>query len=293
MRLQTKLKTEAQRALERAPAVIADPVYHGLQHLTGGLAINVAGSTAFLDRAERLLREQSGTGFEGKRVVELGSGWSPIVPLLLLQRGAAEVHSFDLNAHYSRGRIKAAARAVQADAPSVGADLRRVASTGRLPAEVVYHPRTPIERAALAPGSVDVALSRFVLEHVPPDDLVAIHRASRSWLGPDGCWVHNVSPSDHRSYGDDTMSTLDFLAYDDATWSRLAGNRYAYHNRLRRPDYRAIFPRAGWHVVVDTASIPADPEGLVARVGVAERFRSYTAADLAAGNLWFLLTPED
>src|SRR5690606_30703729 len=133
MRPRTRLKVLAQRTLGVLPARVGDPLYHRLQRIAGDLDPHVDLSRRFVDEAEALLRGRREAGFEGAHVVELGSGWAPVVPFLLLARGAASVDTYDLNAHYAPERIRGAARAVLDAGIDVPGGLARVAETGELP----------------------------------------------------------------------------------------------------------------------------------------------------------------
>jgi hypothetical protein len=286
-----QLKVWLQRGLSTLPPWAGDPVYHCLQTLNG-LAPEVSENAAFLRRVEQFLASAGTPGLKGKRVVELGSGWYPVLPFLLLEAGARDVITVDLNRHYSVRRIREAAAAVlphTAHGPAREA-LRGSAASGRLPEAVRYYPRTGIQ--SLAPEvlkGTDLALSRFVLEHVRPEDLEEIQSASHRWMNPDGLWIHAVSSSDHRAHSDSSLHLVDFLRYSEEEWRKLGGNRYAYHNRLRLPQYRQLFERVGWRVVLEESNSPADAMAALPDVPVHPDFRHFRPEDLVAGSLWFVL----
>ena len=48
---------------------------------------------------------------------------------------------------------------------------------------------------------------------------------------------------------DKSISSINFLQYDEKTWNRLAGNSIMYHNRLRLQEYIDIFVDAGLEII--------------------------------------------
>jgi hypothetical protein len=268
------------------PVPLGDSVYHFMQEVKG-LAPNVQRHVRFVDRFERSLAMLGRGSLRTKRVIELGSGWFPVTPLLLLMRGAACIETFDLQKHYSRKRIREAARALLDHASHP--DIARSAERGTLPAAIRYFPRTNLASARLPRKSAAVAISQFVLEHVPPEQIEHIHRASLSWLADDGLWIHWISPGDHRAYGDESLSPVDFLRYSSTDWERIAGNRFAYHNRLRRSQYRDLFERSGWTAVLEESNVSQETREQLARLPVHCDFSALAPDDLVAGSLWFVL----
>ena len=102
--------------------------------------------------------------------------------------------------------------------------------------------RSPVDasRLPLTSQSVDAHVSFTVLEHIPPDTLTAILREGQRVLRPHGLLFHCIDFSDHSAHNDPSISFVNFLQYDDTTWARLAGNRYAFHNRLRLDEFMAL-----------------------------------------------------
>jgi hypothetical protein len=271
-----RIKVAGQILLAALPRSVGDLLYHRLQ-ARNGLMANAVGHLAFIDRISRHVN------LKGASVVELGSGWYPLTPLLLVAHGVRSVDTYDLHQHYCVERVKAAALALKA----VGcrAALDDVIITGELPDTIRYHPRTDLARVDRR--ETDLAVSRFVLEHVSPADLRRLHDASRQWLR--GAWVHWISPSDHRAYSDQRLHPVDFLRYSNRHWRVLAGNRFAYHNRLRRSDYEELFAMTGWSIDVAEATINERARASLSRVPLVAPFLGRSPEDLIAGSLWYVL----
>ena len=137
----------------------------------------------------------------------------------------------------------------------------------------IRHVVTDLNQPTIAPGTIDVMLSRAVLEH-----LVDFERANRmlySLLATGGLAYHLIDLVDHRAYGASSgFHWWSFLEEDDQ-WT--GGGRY---NRLRYGDYLAHFEKAGFQILeaapADTARMPAG-----FRQKLAGRFASMTDDELA------------
>jgi len=283
-----RMKPLLQRVIARMPRCFGDPIYHSLQAIRG-LNVNIDQCVRFVDRVSTYLETVCGQNLMDLRILELGSGWFPVVPLLLKCRGAQVVHTYDINRHYSKRRIRKAAALVEQNFGSQNL-LREVQRSGELPSGIEYHPKWDLTKKP--PGTVfDLCVSRFVLEHISPDALTGVHRASHCWLRESGYWIHWVSPGDHRSYDDYRIHRLAFLEMSEADWDRKFGNRFAYHNRLRRPQYLEVFRESGFDVLVDDCSVPNDAGEQISRLDIHDDFSSFTAEDLLASSCWFVLRP--
>jgi hypothetical protein len=290
------IKNTVQRVLGRIPAGVADPVYHCLQHVQG-MKLDVQAQRNFLAGVVAASSEFRGRSLSSLRLVELGSGWFPVLPLLAVSEfGVPSVDTFDLNHHYSKARIAAAARAIQAAVPLLRshAALNDAAESGRLPASIYYHPRTRAETIRnLRNGPADLAVSHAVLESIPGEDIKAIHRASRHWMTSQGVWVHLIGPSDERSYQDKRLHPVDFLRYSEAEWQRLSGNRYAYKNRLRVSEYPPIFRAAGWKVLKENFSVSKKALSALPKLPLHDDFKAFSPEELVAGRLHFVLGTDE
>ena len=64
----------------------------------------------------------------------------------------------------------------------------------------------------------------------------------------DGITIHFIDLSDHFQHQDKSITSINFLHYSEKEWERIAGNQFAYCNRLRAGDYLALFEEAGFDV---------------------------------------------
>jgi len=141
-------------------------------------------------------------------------------------------------------------------------------------------------------GPLDYHISHWVDEHVPPDALKAMLRDAKRFLKPDGLFLHHVDLSDHFADSDPAIPRCHFLRYSEREWTRLAGNRYAYHNRLRADELRTLIEAAGieilaWDERLDDRSLQALQGGFP----VATRWRGQAPERLAVDGIWWVGRP--
>ena len=132
---------------------------------------------------------------------------------------------------------------------------------------------------------MDVVTSTSTLEHVARDDIEAILRELRRVLAPDGVCSFAIDYHDHYASGTD-VHPLNFLSYDDRAWRRW-NSEFQFQNRLRHPDYVAMFEEAGFDVVeveelsdLGERDLPPLADAFAAR---------YTDAELLVTDGWFVL----
>jgi len=246
----------------------------------------------------------------GARVVEVGTGWIPLDAVGFWMCGAAQVVTLDLNRHLD---VRLLGRALEtmaqrrdelitmwrsvAPETEVAERLAVVARSSRRPmaflreARIDYRAPGDASNTGLEDGSIDAHFSYNVFEHVPAEPIERILAEARRILKPGGVCVHYVDPSDHFAHFDRTITRINFLRYDAAGWERLAGNRFAYHNRLRDGDYRELFARAGLDLKfcrfdVEPRSLSALRDGFP----LAAPWRGRNPEELARHNLIYVAT---
>ncbi|MFM2044445.1 MAG: hypothetical protein RLY86_3021 [Pseudomonadota bacterium] len=241
------------------------------------------------------LLTRAGLRMEGARILELGSGWFPIIPLMLRVAGAGLVHVTDVHRLIDRGTILAAVdflyghrdtiltRLDQAPARlDMILSVDRSTDTDRLLADLGLTYIVPFDPAVAMPD-VDAVISQTVLEHIPPPVIEGLFRAMAARMPPGTLMSHGIDNTDHRANKDPGLNRFDFLRYSDKTWRMLCLNPQDYTNRLRHSDYLALFPRSGHRVVeVQTYRNEDQREGL-ARLTLDGRFAAMDSDDLLTG----------
>ncbi len=284
------VKAALQSVVARLPDRLAQPVNSRLQALgSGGAALSERTVAARLDQAAHHCAMWSRFG-DGRspRVLEMGTGWYPLVPFAMYLGGAATIDSFDVLPLTTPERVRLAAGAVAAVADrSADPDrvelLRALAagtddSTRAILGEIGIRFRTGVvDSASVEPATYDIVVSDNTLEHVPLPALRTLLAATQRALRPGGVADHFVDGSDHLAHFDRGISEYHFLRWEPRAWA-LINNRLLFQNRLREADYRAEFERVGLTVVASewTPGRAAD----LTRLPLAAEFRSRPLAEL-------------
>jgi hypothetical protein len=290
------VKAGVQGVVSLLPARASEAVNGRLQTLGSGTAALSATTVAHkLEQADHHIavwEEFNGKDVERPRVLEIGTGWFPVVPLILYAYGAERVESYDVRQLTSPANIRAAAGAVaalretfpaRAIATRLGHLETLAAGSDIDAAEQLREMRISFmsghfRESTVAPGSFDLAVSDNTLEHVPVRQLEHLCGAMRSAVGIGGVVDHFVDASDHYAHFDRSIGEYHFLRWDRLSW-RLINNRLHYQNRLRQSDYVALFERCGVSVVRSEWSA-GRPEDLIG-LPLAAEFRGRSISELS------------
>jgi hypothetical protein len=275
------------KALDLLPATVGYYLYHRLQDQFSKASFDqkLAANKASLEVIKRILSQRN-ISVEHKTVVELGSGWVPIMPYLLkYECNARSVSSYDINEHFKPSEIEALNR--------IFSEKYRLSNnkfTGKynLAEGIQYFPKTDIRQANLK--ETDILISRFVLEHVPPELIAAMHHDFAASMKPGSYVLHLISPSDHRAYSDKSLSLYDFLQYSPSEWKKIQ-TKFDYHNRLRLPQYVTILEKDFEIIYIefDSCKLGSEQFEKFKKLAIHSDYAAYTDEELTAGSINVLL----
>jgi SAM-dependent methyltransferase len=109
------------------------------------------------------------------------------------------------------------------------------------------------DRMPLPDGCIDLAVSKSVLEHVPLRVVAPLTSEVRRVLRPGGVTVHWIDLRDHLHILDDEDATgdwLEALRHPRPLFDAMFSRRSTAINRLRSPQWRAVFEAAGLEVIL-------------------------------------------
>jgi SAM-dependent methyltransferase len=278
------LKARLQRNFARLPFLKEDAYY--LAQRTFGRRISTLDPFFMLQACAELVAylQAAGRPVEGSRVMEVGTGRGVDMPLGFFLCGAASVVTFDLHRYLRPAIVMESVRTLCGDKDRVLKTLspvyahkglqERLESICSAPnskevmrrANIEYRAPADAANTGLPDHSIDVQISYTVFEHIPRDVLRAILVEANRILATDGLALHHIDPSDHFSHEDRSILPINFLQFSDAEWSRIAGNQWAYHNRLRAAEFADLYEECGhqvllWKPVVDPESRKALENG--------------------------------
>lgn len=254
------------------------PAYKFLQKKLGRLSDSPETRMPMLLEMARWLKE-AGRPIAGATFFEVGTGHLPTVPVCFSLVGARRFITADLYRrmdwdllrgllnHLSRDRAGYEARLSEFTQPEALSErfelLERLKNSPReFMSQMGIEYRAPCDASitGLPDASVDCHLSVTVFEHIPPQVLSAILVEGRRLLKDTGAAIHFIDPSDHFQHQDKSISRTNFLRFSAAEWERIAGNPFAYTNRLRASELVRLFEEAGFRVTRKETAV--DPQGL-------------------------------
>lgn len=245
------------------------------------------------------LLDASGLAVRGKDILEIGTGWFPIIPLIMRLAGANHVILTDTHALLDLSTLRTTIGFLldrKADLEQrLGVTASQIEDLLHVPAGI--HLGDALATLGMsyyvpfdyrqAPHRVDAIVSHTVLEHISPPVLAELTQQWRLVLKPDGLILHGIDHSDHRANEDRRLSRVDFLKYSDAIWNILCIDPQDYTNRMRHSDYMAMFRASGYEVVFEEPLVDPDSAEALSKIRLAPRFRARSSDDLAA--LWSMI----
>jgi hypothetical protein len=301
------LKAAVQGAVSVLP--VRDRVNDFFQrNVSGSVAPSEAGFERKVAQCRRHLENYRENGAAERdplpgAVLELGTGWYPIVPIGLTVAGVDRVITTDVRSLCDLGKAREALRffasrlqsgQLQMLLPQIDSERARlVISTA---ADRTSHDaRQVLERlgiqllvcdvrqAHLPAASVDLFVSNNTLEHIAPDVLREIMAEFHRLARPAAVMNHFIDMSDHYAHFDSEITEFNCLRYSDRVW-RVFNNRLHYQNRLRVSDYRRIVEDAGFRIVAE--ELGRGPVEELNHVKLAAPFRRYPSEELIALRCW-------
>jgi SAM-dependent methyltransferase len=312
--MQWRAKALVQSCVAQLPERATYPLYFAMQRYVGSLRRNHIDPTSRLRFGMEFCRQivEHGRSPQGAEFLEVGTGWRLNLPIACWLCGASRIATLDLNPYLRFSLIKEDLRFLQQQEASILSKLRsdygdlvdesrwrRLLSHSPTNVEslsdlcgIEYHSPADARRTGFTPASFDFQVSCNVFEHIPPGDLRAILREANRILRPNGLLLHRVDHTDHFSHSDRALPAIHFLQFNDTEWSRYAGNRFAYVNRLREDDYVGLFTECGQKVcAVDSEPDVGTEQILREGFSLDERFREKPIDTLSRLTSMFVVAP--
>jgi hypothetical protein len=213
--------------------------------------------------------------------IEIGTGWYPIVPLLLIKdRPTLNIFSYDLRELMSTGNYVETLQSLEMDKNTIknhftyksGVDLTKY-SFEEIEAERVF------------------IFSKATLQHIPKSVIYKIHtNIIRSF--PSHTIYHLINCNDHRQHTDKSLSKYEFLKYSEALWNKKHTD-FDFHNRMRSTEYDLLFKELGYEIVNFTFDSPSERDLNDFRIKILpkldNRFREFSILENTKGSLFYEL----
>lgn len=193
-------------------------------------------------------------------VLELGSGWYPVVPIALFLAGADSIISFDISPlmnkegvilsirkylnWYQEGKLEGLKPYLKKERLKALAELNneelsfQELLSGLGLSLKVKDARDTGEKT----DSFDLICSNNTFEHIYPNILKPIIAEFQKILKPGGIMSHFIDMSDHFAHLDSSITIYNFLKYSKSAWRRI-DNSVQPQNRWRFKDYVDLYNR--------------------------------------------------
>lgn len=306
------IKTFVQRAISFLPR---SDWWNGQfqRYVTKGLHLDpdgeFRGKLKACQKHYAFFRRHGGGSAPDFSVVELGTGWFPILPIGFYLCGASKVWTYDIAPLVTAETLRDTFRCflllheagrLRDFLPEIRAErIERLRSAFSGPAKIPRETLEPlgihlvlgeVGEARQPEESIDLVFSNGVLEHLSRPQLVTVLRVFRGWLRPTGVMVHHVGLADQFASFDRSITPFNFLRYSPRIW-RWLDNPIIPQNRLRHSDYRIVMEEAGCEVLHED-TIPGKLEDLRS-IQIDHGFDSYDVNDLLILESWIVAKRRD
>lgn len=235
---------------------------------------------------------------EQTEVLELGTGWYPIIPIALFLNDFKSVISIDImswmNSESQLTTVKMFEQWRQQgklakylpyineekwkqmmDLLKPGQVLEKEEISARLGFTSLLEDAT---KTSFDTNSIDFICSNNTFEHIPKVVLKGILKEFGRIAKQDGLMSHFIDLSDHFAHYDKKINIYNFLKYSESQW-KLIDNDIQPQNRMRWPAYLELYKDL--QIPVTEQHTRAGDVDLVRTVTLAKQYQNYTPQELA------------
>jgi SAM-dependent methyltransferase len=239
----------------------------------------------------------------GARLMEIGTGWHPALPVCFALAGADSIATFDIVRLMGETVTSRLLESLEEHLPKIAdlagkslaevharlLELRQSSNLGELlgKSRIEYFAPADGRATGLESDSIDLVYSNSVLEHVHRDEIRGLMEESFRVLKPEGLAMHNVGCNDHYAFFDKSISFVNFLRYGEREW-RLWNNPIQYQNRLRAPEFLDLAAQAGFEAIYKRTHVRPGTLEALADMRIAPQFDRFSRDELAATTVDFI-----
>ena len=232
------------------------------------------------------------------KILELGTGKFPVIPIILFLKGANNLVSIDVIPFLKIEQLKSTLLKFKEYEDSK--NLKEVlfdkvdARWNQLMQLVDSLDQLTVEKFCQTIGlkieiadaretnfetnTFDLIVSNNTLEHIYPEILGGILTEFMRVLKQGGVMSHMIDMSDHFSHFDKSIDVYHFLRFSNKTWRKI-DNKILPQSRLRLVDYFELYEKL--NVPITECIIIRADETLAAKAELSEDFKKYTIEQLA------------
>ena len=238
-------------------------------------------------------------------VLELGTGWYPVVPLCYFLFGADKIVTVDLTQHISARSIRTVLNRFEEYADFGKLDkllpkfnmsrLEYLLNTARdkynlsfkelLKEFRIEYQCGDLRKMKLVPSKFDLISSNNTFEHIYPQILSDILKIFKSLSNEDTIWSHFIDMSDHFAHLDSSINIYNFLQYSEKKWAQI-DNSIQPQNRLRITDYKLMYEELGIKILEEISRV--GHMELLNQIQINPMFSKINKSDMAVSHTYLI-----
>ncbi len=239
-------------------------------------------------------------------ILELGTGWYPIIPICFFLSGARKIYTIDIAELCNEENLKTSLakivdyydRALLQKYVPIKSEkyeiLKSLLKDNANKKEILEKLNLTYlvedaRKMSLPNQSIEYITSNNTFEHVYPDILKDILVDFKRVLADTGVMSHFIDMSDHFAHMDRSINIYHFLKFSKKEWDRI-DNTIQPQNRWRMVHFRALFAKLGLDIL-EEKNRPGDLT-LLREVKVHEEFKTISETELAISHGYSVLRKE-
>jgi len=233
-----------------------------------------------------------------KKIIELGSGWYPVVPIMMYLSKSGKVTSVDIQSWMTKetqlttinkfiewrknGKLNSYLSDIDVDRWNYLLDISSHPENYSFESiNQIIGLRLLLQDARdlqLETDSIDLICSNNTFEHIYQSILTGILKEFSRVIKPKGVMSHFIDMSDHFAHYDKDINIYNFLKYSEKSWG-LIDNTIQPQNRLRFKDYLEIYKSLNIPIS-EECNRPGSIEQLK-EIKLHEEYKDYSLEELA------------
>jgi SAM-dependent methyltransferase len=139
--------------------------------------------------------------------------------------------------------------------------------------------------------SISLVTMTSVLEYIPYSQMHGFLKEVIRVLKPGGYFMGMLYLTDQFKCFDQSISSFNFLRFQEKTWERLFCSKFNTLNRMRPSDYKSVFEGLPFKTLAWDIVHPSDSDFKeLGRIKISSDFSGYNPEDLASTHLYFAFT---
>jgi hypothetical protein len=251
------------------------------------------------------------SSIEQAKVLEIGTGWFPYMPVVAYIYGAKNIITVDLNPWLSNETLRQTIKSILNNSEQLTNNIKlnnTEANKNLIRLKSIYDQDLSFQETLKKlninymhgfdvcllelkdADKIDLVFSSNVLEHIEESALKNIHKHVIKISTDNTLAVHRFNPADHYSYL--SGSSISFLTIPDLLWKIYRSGGIAYHNRLRTIEHSEIIQAAGWSKLLwaDAVDVKVADRVKNGELRLNHKYKGMSAEEVCAFYSWMVLS---